>query len=167
MPELTTGLIENTPVGGVRPSVTFTIKITNDDTVASTVQIEGFYVVGTTKILYVLEFFVLDPGEVATRIYYAEFDEFEFQFFTSSDAVEISAWGKDAAGNLTTAHRLVAAELDPIGLTGITGATGATGDTGATGATGATGEGVDRFATVTTRTKVTTGKTLANVPTSE
>ncbi|MDQ7092668.1 hypothetical protein REC12_03620 [Desulfosporosinus sp. PR] len=76
MASLTTGLIENTPVAGIRPSVTFTVKITNDDTVASTVQIEGFYVAGTTKILYVLELFVLDPGEVATRIYYAEFDEF-------------------------------------------------------------------------------------------
>ncbi len=127
---LTTGLIENTPVGGVRPTSTFTVKITNDDTIAATVQIEGFFVTGTTKTLYVSELFVMAPGEVAERIYFAQFDEFEFQFITSSDAIEISAWGKDAAGNLVAAHRLVPAELDPIGPSGITGATGATGATG-------------------------------------
>ena len=55
------------------------------------------------------------PGEVATRIYFANFDEFEFQFTTSADAVEISAWGKNAAGELVVAHRLVPAELDLIG----------------------------------------------------
>jgi len=40
---------------------------------------------------------------------------------------------------LTTAHRLVPAELNPIGSQGITGSTGATGATGATGVTGITG----------------------------
>lgn len=121
MASLTTGLIENTPVSGVRPTTTLTVKITNDDTIAASVQIEGFFVTGTTKTPYVLELFILAPGEVATRIYYAQFDEFEFQFITSSEAVEISAWGKDATGNLTAAHRLVPAELDPIGPNGITG----------------------------------------------
>ena len=111
---LTTGLIENTPVAGVRPTTTLTVKITNDDTVAATVQLEGFYVTGTTKTLYVLESFIVAPGAVASRIYYAQFDEFEFQFITSSDAVEVSAWGKDATGNLTTAHRIVAEEVNQI-----------------------------------------------------
>ncbi|MHB8076879.1 hypothetical protein [Desulfosporosinus fructosivorans] len=115
MAELTTGLIENTPVGGIRPTTTFTVKVTNDDTVLANVFIEGFFVTGITKTLYVLESFNMVPGEVAERIYFAEFDEFEFQFTTSSDAVEISAWGKDVAGNLVAAHRLVPAELDPIG----------------------------------------------------
>ena len=53
MVSLTTGLIENTPVSGVRPTSTLTVKLTNDDTIASTVQIQGFYVTGTTKTLYV------------------------------------------------------------------------------------------------------------------
>lgn len=39
MPDLTTGLIENTPVNEVRPTSTLTIKITNDDTVNATVLI--------------------------------------------------------------------------------------------------------------------------------
>lgn len=88
------------------------------------------------------------PGDVLVRNYYVQFDAFEFKFSTSSDAVEISAWGKDATGNLTTAHRVLPAELATIGTSGITcatgdtgatGMTGATGETGATGATGATG----------------------------
>ncbi|GBF32465.1 hypothetical protein DCCM_0661 [Desulfocucumis palustris] len=45
------------------------------------------------------------------RTYFAEFDEFEFQFITNPDTVIISAWGKDAAGNLTEAHRIVAKEI--------------------------------------------------------
>jgi hypothetical protein len=120
MPLLTTGLIENTkPVAGanafVRPTQTFIVKSTNDDpSFAETIQIEGFYVTGTSKTLYVLELFILAPGEVARRTYFADFDEFEFKFSTSSGAVEISVWGKDAAGNLTTAHRLVPEELNPI-----------------------------------------------------
>lgn len=48
MAELMTGLIENTPVNEVRPTTTFTVKITNDDTIAATIQIYGFYVTGTT-----------------------------------------------------------------------------------------------------------------------
>ena len=119
---LTTGLIENTPVfPNGRPTRLFTVKITNDDTNAATVLIEGFYVTGTTKTPYALDLISLAPGEVfsSTSIfpfpaYFADFDEFEFQFTTSSDAVVISGWGKDAAGNLTTAHRLVAKEVNPI-----------------------------------------------------
>lgn len=121
MAELTTGLIENTPVAGVRPTSLLTVRITNDDTVPATVQIMGFHLSGVIKTLYVLELFVVNPGEVATRNYFADFDAFEFQFITSSDAVEISVWGKDAGGNLNAAHRLVPAELDPIGPNGITG----------------------------------------------
>lgn len=39
---LTTGLIENTPVSGERPTVTLTIMITNDDTTKVAVQIDGY-----------------------------------------------------------------------------------------------------------------------------
>ena len=115
VPRFSTGLIENTPVAGVRPTTTLTVKITNDDPIATaSILIKGFYVTGTTKILYVLEVLTLAPGEVVRRIYYAQFDEFEFQFMTSSNAVEISAWGKNAAGNLVAAHRVLPAELNPI-----------------------------------------------------
>ena len=143
MPELTTGLIENTPVAGVRPTSTFTVKITNDDIVVANIEILGFFVTGTTKTLYVQEIIALAAGDVATRNYFAQFDAFEFQFVTSFDAMEISAWGKDTDGNLVTAHRVLPAELDPIssqGITGITGITGATGATGVAGAIGPTGQ---------------------------
>lgn len=114
MPNLTTGLFENTPVAGVRPSSTLSVNISNDDVSTVDISIEGFYQSGTTKVLYVLELFTLTPGSVALRNYFAEFDAFEFQFSVSSEAVEVTAWGKDAAGNLTTAHREVAQEVIPF-----------------------------------------------------
>ncbi|KGK90923.1 hypothetical protein DP73_05575 [Desulfosporosinus sp. HMP52] len=114
MPNLTTGLFENTPVAGVRPSTMVSVNITNDDTTSQDVLIQGFFQSGTTKVLYVLELLVLAPGGVALRNYFADFDAFEFQFVASSEAVEVTVWGKDAAGNLTTAHRVVAQEVDPF-----------------------------------------------------
>ncbi|ODA39701.1 hypothetical protein [Desulfosporosinus sp. BG] len=114
MPLLTTGLLENTAVEGVRPSTTLSVQISNDDTISASVQIEGFFQSGTTKVLYVQELFVLAAGAVAQRNYFVGFNAFEFQFTVSSQAVKVSAWGKDAAGNLTTAHRVVAEEVNPF-----------------------------------------------------
>ena len=98
MASLSTGLIENTPVSGVRPTASLAVQITNDDTVIVSVQISGYYASGTSKIQYISELFSVNPGAVATRSYYAQFDAFEFQFITSSDAVEISTWGKNLSG---------------------------------------------------------------------
>ncbi|SPF44519.1 conserved hypothetical protein [Candidatus Desulfosporosinus infrequens] len=109
---LTTGLFENTAVSGVRPSSTLTVRISNDDTISETIHIVGFFQSGSTKVQYVDELLSLAAGEVALRNYYAQFDAFEFQFTISSLAVNVSAWGKDAAGNLTTAHRVVAEEVN-------------------------------------------------------
>ncbi|MHB8124403.1 MAG: hypothetical protein ACYDEJ_01960 [Desulfitobacteriaceae bacterium] len=117
MSQLTTGLIENTAVSGVRPTTNFVVRIANDDTVAATVLIEGFFVSGTTKTQYVLEPISMLPGAVVNKTYYAQFDAFEFQFDISSAAVEISAWGKNASGNLVAAHRVLPAELEPVGPT--------------------------------------------------
>ena len=114
MPSLTTGLFDNTPVAGVRPSSTLSVNISNDDTAQVDVLIEGFFQSGTTKVKYVQELITLTPGSVAQRNYFAQFDAFEFQFTVSSGAVEITAWGKDATGNLTTAHRVVAQEVNPF-----------------------------------------------------
>ena len=111
---LTTGLFDNVAVAGIRPSSTLSIRIANDDTTSVTIQIEGFYQSGATKVKYVEEFFTLTTGSVAQRSYYAQFDAFEFQFTVSSQAVNVSAWGKDASGNLTSAHRVVADEVNPI-----------------------------------------------------
>ncbi len=112
---LTTGLIENTAVAGIRPTSNLAVRVANDDTVATTVLIEGFYVTGTTKTKYVEELLSMLPGAVESKTYYAQFDAFEFQFNPSSTAVEISAWGKDASGNLVAAHRVLPAELELVG----------------------------------------------------
>jgi len=112
---LTTGLINNTPVLGVRPSATFQIRISNDDLVIpGTVEITGIRLIGdTVRDTYVLELFVIPPNTAAVRTYTADFDAFEFQFVTAG-TIEISAWGKDAAGNLVAAQRVLAEELNPI-----------------------------------------------------
>lgn len=107
----TTGLLENTPVEGLRPTASVAVLIDNGTMVEVTVQISGYYLSGTTKVLYVSEVFNLNPGEVATRNYYAQFNAFKFQFITSSQGVEISLWGEDSAGNLVAAHRVLPSEL--------------------------------------------------------
>jgi len=119
MPLLTTGVIENKapsggPFAGIRPTQTFTIKVANHDTVLATIEIQAFHVIGTTLTLYGMNLFSLPPGEVAELIFFSDFDEFGFEFITSSGSVKISTWGKDAVGNHTTAHRLVAEEMASI-----------------------------------------------------
>jgi len=114
MPLLTTGLFENAAVSGVRPSSTLSVVISNDDITSVAIQIEGFFQSGTTKVKYVEELFTLTAGSVAKRNYFAQFNVFEFQFTVSSEAVEVTAWGKDATGNLTTPHRVVAQEVNPF-----------------------------------------------------
>ena len=108
MPNLTTGLFDNTSVAGVRPSSTLSVNISNDDTSTVAIQIEGFFQSGTTKVKHVEEFFTLTAGTVALKNYFVPFNAFEFVFFVSSQAVEVSVWNKDASGNLTSAHLAVA-----------------------------------------------------------
>jgi len=119
MPLFTTGVIENAaPSGGqfagIRPTQTLTVKVANHDTVLATIESRAFFVSGTSLTLYGLNLFSLPPGEVSELLYFANFDEFGLEFLTSSGAVKISTWGKDADGNLTAAHRLVADEIEPI-----------------------------------------------------
>lgn len=116
MAQLTTGIIENTPdSSGVRPSTSLVVRITNDDTVSNALQISGFYLSGAIKTEYVSELLALAPESVIVRYYFTQFSAFEFQFATSSNAVEVSAWGKDAAGNLVITHRVVPEELSQFG----------------------------------------------------
>lgn len=111
---LSTGPIENRPVGGIRPTQQVTVKMDNNDsTNSSTVLVQGYYLNGT-RTLYVLETVLLTPNEVATRNYFANFDAFKFIFTISgpaAESTEISVWGKSASGQLVTAHRLVSDEL--------------------------------------------------------
>lgn len=123
---LTTGLINNTEVSGVRPSSTFSVRLTNANALSTTIRINGFYWVGASKREYVLDLIPVGPGEVATREYYAQFDVFEFQFVTNTDAVEISAWGKNSAGDRSVIHSMLPAELLPASMNGPAGAVGMT-----------------------------------------
>ncbi|MEI2400463.1 YVTN family beta-propeller repeat-containing protein, partial [Paenibacillus phytohabitans] len=146
---LSTGPIENNMVGGVRPTTQVTVRIDNrSDITASTVSVQGYYLSGGVRNLYVSEAIDVAPNQSITTTYFADLDGLEFTFLTPAtvnDPVQISLWGKSSTGALVTAHRLVSAELlgEIFGITGATGATGAQGATGATGsgggATGATG----------------------------
>jgi hypothetical protein len=110
----TTGLIDNPAVAGIRPSTTIDVLLTNDSVVANDIQINGFFVSGATKIPYVLELLTLAPGAVVTRNYFTQFDIFEFEFTIAVADMEISVWGKDAAGNINAEHRLVPSELNLV-----------------------------------------------------
>ncbi|MEK5057014.1 spore surface glycoprotein BclB [Paenibacillus sp. FSL H7-0326] len=145
---LSTGPIENNAVSGVRPTQSVTISIDNrSDSTASSVQIQGYYMDGGIRTLYVSESINIEPNQVITNNYFANFDAFEFTFTTTStvnDPIQVSVWGKSSTGSLVTAHRLVSSELlseipSITGSTGATGATGAAGLPGTTGVTGATG----------------------------
>ncbi|MDO0825345.1 YncE family protein [Desulfosporosinus nitroreducens] len=119
MVSLTTGVIENTGVSGVRPCTTLLVTISNTDLVSTTVRISGYYWTGTAKKEYVLDLINVAPGEVTNNNFYANFDIFEFQFISSSDAVEISVRGKDDAGSLTAVYNMIPAQLLPVGMEGI------------------------------------------------
>ncbi|MGW7158093.1 collagen-like triple helix repeat-containing protein, partial [Paenibacillus taichungensis] len=167
---LSTGPLENNSVSGVRPTQSVTVRMDNrSDVTASTIQIQGYYMSGGLRILYVSESFDIAPNQVITNSYYANFDAFEFTFTTTAmvdDPVQVSVWGKSSTGSLVTAHRLVSSELlgeipSSTGATGTTGATGATGTPGATGITGATGIPGVTGATGATGTPGATGITGA------
>lgn len=114
MATLSTGPIENSPVSGVRPTQQVTIKIDNRDSlISSIIQVEG-YVLNGSRTLYVLNLIEVAPNQVTTQNFYANLDAFEFVFIvddTAVDQTQISVWGKNTAGQLVTAHRIVSAEL--------------------------------------------------------
>lgn len=113
-PRKTTGILENTAVGGMRPTTRITLEIANNGLINDSVQISGFYIEGTSKVQYVSELINLVPGEVWIKSYYANFDAFEFQFMTVNNSSQISVWGKDANNNLNPAHRVLPSELHVI-----------------------------------------------------
>ncbi|HBW34991.1 hypothetical protein [Desulfosporosinus sp. BICA1-9] len=113
---VTTGILENTAIAGVRPTSTADLRITNDGLINDMVQIIGFYIEGTTKVQYVSEIITIEPGGALYRSYYANFDAFEFQFMTVNNSIQISVWGKDANNNLNPAHRVLPSELNAIPL---------------------------------------------------
>ena len=57
---LTTGLIKNNEVSGVRPSSTLSIRMSNADPVSASIRVSGIYWTGTTNTEYV--FGCINPG---------------------------------------------------------------------------------------------------------
>lgn len=106
MKVLTTGLINNTPVAGIRPSTTICARYRNKDLIPAVVQIRGYYLQNEAKIEYVVDSFTLKPGKVLDTNHYAQFDAFEFRFLVDSEDVEIKAWGKNSLGNMTVVYSL-------------------------------------------------------------
>ena len=111
---LTTGLIDNTPVFGVRPSSTLSVLLTNNESIVQSVLVRGFFLSGYSKIHYVEELLNIEPAEVRVRDYYADHNGVEFQFIVNSYGVNVTLWGKDKEGNLQAAHRVVAQELEDL-----------------------------------------------------
>lgn len=97
---LLTGPIDNSPVNGVRPTQTVSIKIENQSAVnAATILIQGYSLI-TTRALYVSEQFTILPGAVATRSYFADINSFEFVITDTGATPEdilVSVWGKNSA----------------------------------------------------------------------
>ncbi|WP_407313689.1 YncE family protein [Desulfosporosinus sp. SB140] len=110
---LTTGIIKNNSISGVRLSSMFLVKVTNHGLFTGSLQIRGFYgnVHESAKTEYVLDILTVEPKSEMNKTYYAQFDSFEFRFITSSDTVGISAWGKDPSGNLTVSYPVLPEEL--------------------------------------------------------
>ncbi|WP_438432668.1 hypothetical protein [Gorillibacterium sp. sgz500922] len=116
MPVLSTGPIDNPPVGDARITTQLVVRLTNghsDETVG--VLIQG-YTLGATSSLYVSEFVSLAPEQTAVRTYFANLDGVEFRFIVddpNDSLVGIFVSGKQANGELNAVHRLVTHELTP------------------------------------------------------
>lgn len=120
-----TGPIENNAVNGSRPTVSTTVKLTNQSTTQAVVVLTQGYNLTGTRELYIISQDEILPNTVMSKDYYSNLDSFEFVFNVTGGAVEdteISVWGKGSSGQLTTPHRLVSAEL--VGSYGAAGVTG-------------------------------------------
>ncbi|SHI79274.1 hypothetical protein [Desulfosporosinus lacus] len=104
MPYFTTGLLDNALVEGVSQNSTLSVNISNDDTSTVAIQIEGFFQNKTRRVKYVEEFFTLTTGTVVLKNYFIPFNSFEFIFFVSSQAVEVSVWSKNDTGILSSVN---------------------------------------------------------------
>lgn len=64
---LTTGLIENLEISGVRPSSTLSLRMMNPDPVSASIQIKGFYLKEMTRTEYVFDVKTLAPGGIEEK----------------------------------------------------------------------------------------------------
>ena len=97
---LTTGLIDNTPVFGVRPSPSLSVLVTNNVDTLESVPLRGYYLSGNTKILYVEELFNIGPAEVVLRNYFADFDGIEFHFHCQFSGCQCNPMGERCGGKI-------------------------------------------------------------------
>ncbi len=67
---LTTGLVDNPSVAGIRPSAALDVLLINDTLLPAAVRITGYYVSGGIKTPYVLELLALAPDAVSIRNYF-------------------------------------------------------------------------------------------------
>ncbi|MFD2700474.1 hypothetical protein ACFSVM_08320 [Paenibacillus shunpengii] len=109
---VTTGPILNSAVNGLRPVQMVTVKMINRSlTQNASILIQG-YVLDQVRTIYVEQLFNLNPNAVFTNDYIANVDGYEFKVSVEDhDAIEVSVWGKDGAGHIVSAHRLVSSEL--------------------------------------------------------
>ncbi|WP_212029770.1 hypothetical protein [Metabacillus lacus] len=109
-----TGPIDNNTTDGNRPTQSVTAVIINtSQTNAASILIQGYFLNGN-RTQYVSELFRIEPNQVINREFFADFDGFEYIFTTGGsgeEGVELSIWGKNEAGEIVAAHRLVYDEL--------------------------------------------------------
>jgi hypothetical protein len=102
----TTGLIENSPVSGIRPNQQMSVQIMNRNASHfSSVLIQGFH--GTERKPYILKTIEIPPQQSKCLNFYAEFDMLFFEFNVLNEMeenVEITLWGKNSDGLLTMQH---------------------------------------------------------------
>ena len=101
MAEFTTGLIHNKGQWAKRPISTFSVRVKNKGPSNEVVNVKGFYIKHHKKKEYISEVIALLPQSQKDKKYYAEFDELEFQLFTTSENVDIFAWGRSKVGRMT------------------------------------------------------------------
>jgi hypothetical protein len=114
MAVLSSGPIENKAISGMRATQLITVIIVNRDSVNSAILLMQGYVLNGSRTLYIQELFEVAPNQVLTKNYFANLDSFEIVITTGGTAAsqtEISVWGKNAVGQLVTAHRFVSSEL--------------------------------------------------------
>ncbi|MBP3965017.1 hypothetical protein [Paenibacillus lignilyticus] len=113
MPFLSTGPVANHAVGAIDRVQQLAVRMVNRDSLSmSTVLVQGFYLNGG-RTMYVNELVSLLPNQTFSKVYYADFDAYEYQFITGgagADQTAVSAWGKTGTGRLVDTHRFIAAE---------------------------------------------------------
>ncbi|RIW35619.1 hypothetical protein D3H55_06970 [Bacillus salacetis] len=108
MKRLTTGMIDNSPVNGARPSQQLTLQLVNRNAgSSSSVLIQGSHGTGMDRKTYILQTVDIPPKQAKTIDYYADFDKLLIEVKMNDEAgedIDISLWGRNTEGLLTMNH---------------------------------------------------------------